>query len=130
MSRGRLLSARSGQQASTPIVVFAHIPLWTVYPKWGWDTKDGAQALEMLKGFGSVTVLNGHIHQTLQKVEGDVTFYSAMSTAFPQPAPGIANAPGSMAVPAQELRKLLGVRQVNYVTGPHRLAVVDSTLSA
>jgi 3',5'-cyclic-AMP phosphodiesterase len=120
----------SGQQASTPIVVFAHIPLWAVYPKWGWDTKDGAQALEILKRFGSVTVLNGHIHQTLQKVEGDVTFYSAMSTAFPQPAPGSANAPGPMAVPAEELRKLLGIRQVNYVAGPHRLAVVDSTLSA
>ena len=77
-----------GKSKSTPIVVFAHIPLWTVYPEWGWGTEDGGRALEMLKGFGSVTVLNGHIHQVMQKVEGNVTFHTARSTAFPQPAPG------------------------------------------
>ncbi len=54
---------------STPIVVFAHIPLWSVYPEWGWGTDDSAQALTYLKKFGSVTVLNGHIHQIMQKVE-------------------------------------------------------------
>src|SRR4029450_4187235 len=59
---------------STPIVVFAHIPLWSVYPEWGWGTDDSAQALAYLKKFGSVTVLNGHIHQIMQKVEGNVTF--------------------------------------------------------
>src|SRR5262249_40592281 len=80
--------------SSTPVVVFAHVPLWTVYPKWGWGTEDGAQALSLLKRFGSVTVLNGHIHQTLQKVEGNVTFHTARSTAFPQPAPGTADSPG------------------------------------
>ena len=58
--------------ASTPIVVFAQVPLWTVYADWGWETSDGAQALSYLKKFGSVTVLNGHIHQTMQKVEGHV----------------------------------------------------------
>jgi 3',5'-cyclic-AMP phosphodiesterase len=119
----------SSLSASTPIVVFAHIPLWSVYPEWGWSTKDSAQALDLLKRFGSVTVLNGHIHQTLQKVEGNVTFYSAMSTAFPQPAPGSAAAAGPMKVPAEQLRKVLGIRDVNFVTGAHQLAVTDLTLA-
>ena len=87
-----------GRSASTPIVVFAHIPLWTVYPAWGWGTEDAARALDHLKRFGSVTVLNGHIHQIMQKVEGSVTFHTAMSTAFPQPAPGAAPSPGPMRV--------------------------------
>jgi 3',5'-cyclic AMP phosphodiesterase CpdA len=114
---------------STPIVVFAHIPLWTVYPDWGWGTEDSAQALSYLKRFGSVTVLNGHIHQTMQKVEGNVTFHTAMSTAFPQPAPGSAPSPGPMKVPADELRNVLGITDVNYIKGKHSLAVIDSTLS-
>ena len=113
---------------STPIIVFAHIPLWTVYPEWGWGTDDSAQALTSLKKFGSVTVLNGHIHQTLQKVEGNVTFHTAASTAFPQPQPGKADSPGPMLVPAEQLKKLLGITTVNYVRGHHALAVVDSTL--
>jgi 3',5'-cyclic-AMP phosphodiesterase len=120
----------SGLATSTPIVVFAHIPLWAVYPEWGWATKDSAQALDLLKGFGSVTVLNGHIHQTLQKVEGNVTFYSAMSTAFPQPAPGSAPAAGPMKVPAEQLRQVLGIRNVTFVAGQHRLAVMDSPLGS
>jgi Icc protein len=113
---------------STPIVVFAHIPLWSVYPEWGWGTEDSAQALTYLKRFGSVTVLNGHIHQTMQKVEGNVTFHTAASTAFPQPQPGTAPSPGPMKVPAEQLRSLLGLTDVHYVRGKHALAVVDSTL--
>ncbi len=113
---------------STPVVVFAHIPLWAVYPEWGWGTADSAQALAYLKRFGSVTVLNGHIHQTMQKVEGNVTFHTATSTAFPQPKPGAAPSPGPMKVPAEQLRALLGVTDVNYVRGHHPLAVTDSTL--
>jgi 3',5'-cyclic AMP phosphodiesterase CpdA len=115
-------------KSSTPIVVFAHIPLWTIYPEWGWGTEDSTQALAYLKKFGSVTVLNGHIHQTMQKVEGNVTFHTAASTAFPQPQPGKAPSPGPMAVPAEQLRSYLGVTNVNYVRGQHALAVVDSTL--
>src|ERR1700722_3981305 len=118
----------SGKKASTPIVVFAHIPLWTVYPEWGWGTADGAESLSYLKSFGSVTVLNGHIHQTMQKVEGNVTFYTAMSTAFPQPAPGAAPSPGPMKVPDDQLRKVLGITDVNYTRGQQALAVIDSTL--
>ena len=114
---------------STPIVVFAHIPLWSVYPQWGWGTDDAAQALSYLKGFGSVTVLNGHIHQTMQKVEGNVTFHTAASTAFPQPAPGSANSPGPMTVPAEQLRKVLGITDVQFVRGKNALAVVDSSLA-
>jgi 3',5'-cyclic AMP phosphodiesterase CpdA len=114
---------------STPIVVFAHIPLWTVYPEWGWGTEDSAQALSYLKKFGSVTVLNGHIHQTMQKVEGNVTFHTAMSTAFPQPQPGKADSPGPLKVPAEQLRSLLGITDVNYVRRQHSLAIVDSTLA-
>jgi hypothetical protein len=114
---------------STPIIVFAHIPLWTVYPEWGWGTDDSAQALSYLKKFGSVTVLNGHIHQTMQKVEGHVTFHTACSTAFPQPKPGEAPSPGPMKVPAEELRGLLGLTAVDFVRGKHGLAVTDSTLA-
>jgi 3',5'-cyclic-AMP phosphodiesterase len=113
---------------STPVVVFAHIPLWSVYPEWGWGTEDSAQALGYLKRFGSVTVLNGHIHQTMQKVEGNVTFHTAASTAFPQPKPGSAPSPGPMKVPAEQLRSLLGVREVNYKGGKNALAVIDSSL--
>jgi Icc protein len=116
--------------ASTPVVVFAHIPLWAAYPEWGWATKDSAQALDLLKRFGSVTVLNGHIHQVMQKVEGNVTFHSAMSTAFPQPAPGSAASAGPMKVPAEKLRDVLGIGNVNFVAGSHHLAVVDTTLGA
>jgi len=114
---------------STPIVVFAHIPLWTVYPEWGWGTEDSAQALAHLKKFGSVTVLNGHIHQTMQKVEGNVTFHTAASTAFPQPQPGRADSPGPMKVPAEQLRSVLGITDVNYVRGRQALAIVDSSLA-
>src|SRR6202046_189825 len=115
-------------KSSTPIVVFAHIPLWSVYPEWGWGTEDSAQALAYLKKFGSVTVLNGHIHQTMQKVEGNVTFHTAMSTAFPQPQPGAAPSPGPMKVPDDQLRKVLGITDVNYTRGQQALAVIDSTL--
>jgi Icc protein len=114
---------------STPIVVFAHIPLWSVYPEWGWGTEDSAQALGYLKKFGSVTVLNGHIHQTMQKVEGNITFHTAASTAFPQPKPGTAPAPGPMKVPDDQLRGLLGVTDVKHVQGQHALALVDSSLT-
>jgi len=119
----------SGLTSSTPIVVFAHVPLWAVYPQWGWVTEDGAQALTYLKRFGSVTVLNGHIHQIMQKVEGNVTFHTARSTAFPQPAPGAAPSPGPMKVSPEELPGVLGVRQVTYAPGTERLAVVDSSLA-
>jgi len=117
-----------GKSKSTPIVVFAHIPLWTVYPQWGWGTEDGAKALEYLKGFGSVTVLNGHIHQVMQKVEGNVTFHTARSTAFPQPAPGTAPSPGPMKVEDSKLRGLLGIASVNFKQGDQRLAIIDTPL--
>jgi len=114
---------------STPVVVFAHIPLWTVYPEWGWGTEDSAQALALLKKFGSVTVLNGHIHQTMQKVEGSVTFHTAASTAFPQPKPGEAASPGPMKVPADQLKSILGITDVTFARGRHALAIVDSSLA-
>jgi 3',5'-cyclic AMP phosphodiesterase CpdA len=117
------------RSSDTPIVLFAHIPLWTVYPNWGWGTSDGARALGYLKRFGSVTVLNGHIHQTMKKVEGHVTFHTAMSTAFPQPEPGKAPKPGPMKVDAGKLRDYLGITEVNYTLGKGALAVVDTTLA-
>jgi 3',5'-cyclic-AMP phosphodiesterase len=119
-----------GLASSTPVVVFAHIPLWAVYPDWGWGTDDAAQALSYLKRFGSVTVLNGHIHQIMRKVEGNVTFHTAMSTAFPQPAPGTAAGPGPLKVPAEQLRSLLGITEVGFVRGKHALAVTDSPLQS
>ena len=108
--------------SSTPVVVFSHVPLWAVYPAWGWTTEDAERALASLRRFGSVTVLNGHIHQVLQKVEGNVTFHTAMSTAFPQPAPG------PMKIPQAQARRMIGVTDVTYVPGQHPLAVVDTTL--
>jgi 3',5'-cyclic AMP phosphodiesterase CpdA len=119
-----------GLSASTPIVVFAHIPLWAIYPQWGWGTQDSEQALGLLKRFGSVSVLNGHIHQTIQKVEGNITFHTACSTAFPQPAPGSAPSPGPMKVPAEKLRSVLGLTSVNYMEHDHTLAITDSPLMA
>jgi 3',5'-cyclic-AMP phosphodiesterase len=118
-----------GQKSSTPIVVFAHVPLWAAYPQWGWGTEDSSQALGYLKRFGSVTVLNGHIHQIMQKVEGNVTFHTAMSTAFPQPIGGTAPSPGPIKVPAENLRRVLGITDVSYVAGNRHLAVVDATLA-
>ncbi len=118
-----------GKSASTPIVLFAHMPLWMIAPEWGWGTEDSAQALALLSRFGSVTVLNGHIHQLMQKVEGNVTFHTARSTAFPQPAPGTAPSPGPKLVPAGELRKWLGVREVAYTVSPTELAVTDADLA-
>jgi 3',5'-cyclic-AMP phosphodiesterase len=115
--------------AETPMVVFAHIPLWEVYPQWGWGTKDSARALNCLKRFGSVTVLNGHIHQTMKKVEGGVTFHTARSTAFPQPEPGRAPKPGPLKVEAGKLSEYLGTTEVHFVEGNSSLAVVDSTLT-
>jgi len=119
----------AGRAASQPIVVFAHIPLWTVYAEWGWGTEDAAQALTYLKRFGSVTVLNGHIHQVMQKVEGTVAFHSAMSTAFPQPAPGTASNPGPMKnVAPGQLHSLLGITRVHEVAGKGPLAIIDTPL--
>lgn len=119
-----------GRSASTPIVVMAHIPLWTVNQAWGWGTEDGMQALTLLKRFGSVTVLNGHIHQVMQKVEGGVTFHTARSTAFPQPAPGTASAPGPLKVPAEQLRTLLGIATIDVRQGTEALAITDAPLVA
>ena len=114
--------------SSTPLVLFTHIPLWAVYPTWGWVTEDSEQALALVKRFGSVTVLNGHIHQILQKVEGHITFHTAMSTAYPQPAPGAAPSPGPLQVPAEQLHHVLGIRDVRYVQGQHSLALVEAPL--
>jgi 3',5'-cyclic AMP phosphodiesterase CpdA len=114
---------------STPIVVFAHIPLQVLYKEWGWGTEDGTRALALLKRFGSVTVLNGHIHQLAQKVEGNMSFHTALSTAFPQPAPGTAPAPGPMLVPADKLRTYLGLSSITMVQGNKPLAIVDRTLA-
>jgi len=117
-------------KSSTPIVVFAHIPLWSVYPEWGWGTDDSARALSYLRRFGSVSVLNGHIHQVMQKVEGHVTFHTAMSTAFPQPAPGTAPSPGPMKVADDRLRKLLGLSRVSFHGLNHPIAITDVPLDA
>jgi hypothetical protein len=118
-----------GKSTSTPIVLFAHIPFWTVAAEWGWGTEDSVAALDLLKRFGSVTVLNGHIHQIMQKVEGAVTFHTARSTAFPQPAPGTAPSPGPLKVPEDRLRSMLGIATVVVKQGTQPLAIVDSDLT-
>jgi Icc protein len=118
-----------GLSSSTPIVVFAHVPLWMVFQDWGWGTADGGQALSYLKRFGSVTVLNGHIHQVMQKVEGHVAFHTARSTAFPQGVPGVAKGPGPMAVPAGALKTFLGTARISLVSSGAPLAIVDTPLA-
>jgi Icc protein len=123
-----LESDLKGKSASTPVVVLAHIPLWSIYPQWGWVTADADQAFTYLKRFGSVTVLNGHIHQVVQKVEGKVTFQTAMSTAFPQPAAGAAPNPGPMKVPADKLKTVLGIRDIEYAPAGG-LKLTDETLA-
>jgi 3',5'-cyclic-AMP phosphodiesterase len=120
----------AGRPSSTPIVVFAHIPLWTVYADWGWGTDDAAEALKLLARFGSVTVLNGHIHQITQKVEGHVAFHTARSTAFPQPVPGTAPSPGPLKVAPEQLPTMLGITSASFVRGSERIALIDSTLAA
>jgi Calcineurin-like phosphoesterase len=118
-----------GRSSSTPIVVFAHMPLWTVYEPWGWGTGDAQQLLPQLRRFGSVTVLNGHIHQIVQKVEGNVVFHTARSTAYPQPAPGVGPGPGPLKVPEEQLKAMLGVTRVSERRHPNALALDDSTLA-
>jgi 3',5'-cyclic AMP phosphodiesterase CpdA len=117
------------RSASTPIVVFAHMPLWTVYEPWGWGTGDADELLSDLRRFGSVTVLNGHIHQIVQKVEGNITFHTARSTAYPQPAPGVGNGPGPLKVAAEQLATMLGVTSVSLQKHPAAIALNDSTLA-
>jgi Icc protein len=119
----------AGRSSSTPIVVFAHIPLWTVYADWGWGTDDAAQALGYLKRFGSVTVLNGHIHQITQKVEGNIAFHTARSTAFPQPVGGEGPSPGPLKFPPEQLRSMLGITSATFVRGQDRIALIDGTLA-
>jgi 3',5'-cyclic AMP phosphodiesterase CpdA len=118
-----------GRSSSTPIVVFAHMPMWTIYEPWGWGTDDSAQALSYLKRFGSVTVLNGHIHQIVQKVEGHVTFHTARATAYPQPAAGVGPGPGPLKVPADQLPKMLGYTSISETRHPRALALHDLTLA-
>lgn len=120
----------AGHASSTPIVIFAHIPLWMLYAEWGWGTDDAAQALTHVRRFGSATILNGHIHQIAQKVEGNMIFHTARSTAFPQPMPGTAPSPGPQVVPAGQLRGLLGITEATFKRGEHQIALVDNILSA
>ena len=118
-----------GRSSSTPIVVFAHMPLWTIYQPWGWGTGDADEALSHLRRFGSVTILNGHIHQIVQKVEGNMTFHTARSTAFPQAPAGVGPSPGPLKVPADQLPGMLGVTNVLVVDRPRSLSLVDSTIA-
>jgi 3',5'-cyclic AMP phosphodiesterase CpdA len=122
------LADLKGRSSSTPIVVFAHIPLWTIYEPWGWGTADVEPIMAELKRFGSVTVLNGHIHQIVQKVEGHITFHTARSTSYPQPAVGEGAGPGPLKVPPEQLPKMLGVTSVSIIKKPSAFTLNDSTL--
>jgi predicted dehydrogenase len=125
-----LKSDLAGLSSETPVVVFAHMPLWSVYPQWGWGTDDSAEAMSYLRRFGSVSVLNGHIHQIQQKVEGTITFYTARSTAYPQPSPGVGPGPGPLqSVAPDALHRYIGTRDIRHVQGKDALAVTDEVLS-
>jgi 3',5'-cyclic AMP phosphodiesterase CpdA len=117
-----------GRSSSTPIVVFAHMPMWTIYEPWGWGTGDADQAMSYLRRFGSVTVLNGHIHQIVQKVEGNITFHTARSTAYPQPTAGNGPGPGPLKVPSDQLPRMLGVTSVKILAHPPSASLADTTL--
>jgi 3',5'-cyclic AMP phosphodiesterase CpdA len=119
----------AGLSPDTPIVVFSHIPLFAMYPQWGWSTDDALRVLNLLNRFGSVTCLNGHVHQLFSKTEGNVTFHSATTTAYPLPAPGQAPAPTPQVLPAGHLKEALGIRTVTYKTGTSALAVTDQRLA-
>jgi hypothetical protein len=114
--------------SDTPIIVFSHIPLFAMYPNWGWGTDDAAEALSYLQRFASVTCLNGHVHQLFSKTEGNVTFHSATTTAYPLPHPGDAPTPKPVTLPAGKLHAALGVREVGYIKGQQSLAVKDQVL--
>jgi 3',5'-cyclic AMP phosphodiesterase CpdA len=118
-----------GRSSSTPIVVFAHMPLWTIYEPWGWGTGDADQLMSQLRRFGSVTVLNGHIHQIVQKVEGNMTFHTARSTSYPQPQAGVGTGPGPLKVPSDQLASMLGITSVAVVKHPRSLALTDRALA-
>ena len=118
-----------GRSSSTPIVVFAHMPLWTIYEPWGWGTGDADQLMTQLRRFGSVTVLNGHIHQIVQKVEGNMTFHTARATSYPQPAAGVGSGPGPLKVPSDQLASMLGITSVSVVKHPSSLALTDTALA-
>ncbi len=115
------------QKASTPIVVFGHVPLYALYPKWGWTTEDGSRVLAALHRFDAVTVLNGHIHQIIQHTEGNIRFATAAATAYPQPAPGTAAHPGPLKVPDDKLLSVLGYRTVELAPS-QRARVSDHSL--
>src|SRR5271155_1277702 len=117
------------RSSSTPIVVFAHMPLWTIYEPWGWGTGDADQLMSPLRRFGSVTVLNGHIHQIVQKVEGNMTFHTARSTSYPQPIAGVGSGPGPLKVPADQLAALLGITSVSVMKHPSSLVLSDKALA-
>jgi Icc protein len=119
----------AGLKSDTPIVVFSHIPLFAMYPTWGWSTDDSLQALALLKRFSSVTCLNGHVHQLFSKTEGNITFHSATTTAYPLPAPGHGPAPVPQVLPAGSLKGALGIRTVTYKQGTQALAITDERLA-
>jgi 3',5'-cyclic AMP phosphodiesterase CpdA len=119
----------AGRSASQPLVLFAHMPMWSIYEPWGWGSSDSAQVMALIRRFGSVTVLNGHIHQIVQKVEGHVTFHTARSTAYPQPAAGVGPGPGPLKVPSDQLPRMLGVTSVSRGSPRKPLVLTDTTLA-
>jgi 3',5'-cyclic AMP phosphodiesterase CpdA len=114
--------------SDTPIIVFSHIPLFAMYPNWGWGTDDATEALSHLRRFSSVTCLNGHVHQVFSKTEGNVRFYSGTTTAYPLPHPGDGPAPKPVTLPAGKLRDALGIREVSFAGGQQALALKERTL--
>ena len=118
----------AGLSSDTPIIVFSHIPLFAMYPDWGWGTDDATQALSYLRRFASVTCLNGHVHQLFSKTDGNVTFYSGTTTAYPLPHPGDGPAPKPITLPAGKLHDALGIREVSYTKGQTALALKEATL--
>jgi hypothetical protein len=106
-----------------PLVIFAHRPLFDLYPDWDWTTTDGQKAIDLLKDHRFVTVFYGHIHQEHHHRTGHIQHHSATSLIFPLPAPG--SVPKRAAVPWDPAHPYqgLGFRQVR--TQPAQRKVGD-----
>jgi 3',5'-cyclic-AMP phosphodiesterase len=120
----------AGLSSDTPLVIFSHVPLLAVYPKWGWATQDSTQVLALVKRFSSVTALNGHIHQRITKRVGNVVMHTTNATAYPDAAPGQGPGPLPLVVPAAVLPTRIGLRTVGVPAGDAAmLAIKDQTLA-
>jgi len=71
----------------TPLVVFSHSPIQKIHKGWNFWTDDAEQVQALLQPFDKVNVIYGHVHQIQYNQIGNISFHSAMATAWPWPYP-------------------------------------------